>query len=123
MSGSRCGTTEIAGDDRSGAVFYLARDGDRALAVAAELNGRLFCYVPNVQAFIYNKPLTVDFLIDRNKQYDRITADEAAQIAAEGYVGRINDDDITTLTEWATTEPQRLDPEEVLVPRGGRKRR
>jgi hypothetical protein len=96
------------------AAFYLAKDGDRTIALTAERDGKLFCYVPNFQMFIYNKPLSVDFLIDRNHHYDRISSRDAAQIIRRGLVGRIDDRASNTLMEWATSEPQRLNPEDVF---------
>jgi hypothetical protein len=104
----------MATTDQTRVTFYLVKDGDRELAVAVDYDGRLLCFVPNVDAFIYNKPLTVDFQIDRTKTYDDINVGEASRIIAEGRIGRIDDRDGTTLMEWASSEPHRVRLEDVL---------
>lgn len=98
----------------SGSVYYLVRDGARTFTLAVEHNEKLFCYVPNVHAFVYNGPLSVDFLIDHNHRYDPISTQEAAQIVGAGRIGWIDADTSDTLMEWATSEPRRLRPEEVF---------
>ncbi|BCI84194.1 hypothetical protein MTY66_58190 [Mycolicibacterium sp. TY66] len=98
----------------TGVVFYLAKDGDRTIALVAERDGRLFCYIPNVDAFVYNKPMSVDFLIDRSRRYDQINTADAARIIGEGRIGRIDGGEYVTLWEWATSEPLRMNPEAVL---------
>lgn len=104
-------------------VFYVVRDGDRTQALAAHVDGKLFCYIPNVDAFVYNKPLSVDFSIDRNKQYNRVDAGEVLRIIEEGCIGRIDDCDSQTVMDWAIAEPQRLSPTEVLYTRPGERNR
>lgn len=100
--------------DRADAAFYLVYDGGRVVALAAKIDGRLFCYVPNADTFVYNKPISVDFMIDRNKRYVRVDLCEAVHIITEGRIGRVNDRDSTTLTDWAYCEPQRLSRADVL---------
>lgn len=95
-------------------ALYLVRDGDRTIALAAESDGKLFAYVPDVDAFVYNKPMSVDFLIDRNKQYEPIDGPAAAQVIHEGKIGKIDRRTSKTLLEWATTEQRRLNPTDVL---------
>ncbi|MCT7371962.1 hypothetical protein [Mycolicibacterium llatzerense] len=95
-------------------ALYLVHDEDRTIALVAEDDGKLFAYVPNVDAFVYNKPMSVDFLIDRNKQYEPIDGPAAAQIIHEGKLGKIDRRTSKTLMEWATTEPRRLSPTDVL---------
>ncbi|WP_020099412.1 hypothetical protein [Mycobacterium sp. 360MFTsu5.1] len=96
------------------AVLYLVRDDDRIQALVAQVDGKLFCYVPDVDEFVYNKPLTADFLINRDKRYDRIDVAEALQLIEEGCIGRIDDHGSQTLMDWAVYQPQRLRPREVL---------
>lgn len=36
-------------------ALYLVRDNDRTVALAAEHNGKLYTYVPNIDAFIYRQ--------------------------------------------------------------------
>lgn len=95
-------------------ALYLVRDEDRTIALVAENEGKLFAYVPNVDAFVYNKPMSVDFLIDRNKQYEPIDGPAAAEIIHEGKIGKIDRRTSKTLMEWATTEQRRLNPTDVL---------
>ena len=70
--------------------LYLAKQADRAVWLAAEHDGALYGYVPNVNAFVYNKALTLDFLIDRDLRYEPLTAAEAATIIAAAVIGRID---------------------------------
>lgn len=100
--------------DQLATDFYLVRHGDCAQALAICVNDRLFCYVPNVDAFVYNKPLSIDFLIDRYHQYDRIDSSEAARIMQEGRIGRIDDRGSETLADWSSSEPRRLSPRDVF---------
>lgn len=95
-------------------ALYLVRDSDRTIALVAENDGKLYAYVPDVDAFVYNKPMSVDFLIDRNKQYEPIDGPAAAKIIHDGKIGKIDHRTSKTLLEWATTEPRRLNPTDVL---------
>ncbi|MCT7373123.1 MULTISPECIES: hypothetical protein [Mycolicibacterium] len=96
------------------ADFYLVKDGTRIQALAAHVDGRLFCYVPDVDAFVYNKPLSVDFMVDRNKTYNHIDVTQARRIMAEGCIGAVGDRGSQTLIDWAYGEPHRLGASEVL---------
>ncbi len=95
-------------------ALYLVKDGNRTVALTAERDGRLHCYVPNVDAFVYNKPMSVDFLIDREMDYEPVTAQDAAAIIKEGAIGKINGRTNKSLLDWAKGETRRLDPAEVL---------
>jgi hypothetical protein len=94
-------------------ALYLVRDGDRTVALAAEQNGKLYCYIPNVDAFVYNKPMSVDFFFDREMDYEPVTAQEAADIIKDGTIGKIDGRSNRSLLDWATVGT-RLSPAEVL---------
>lgn len=95
-------------------ALYLVRDGDRTVSLAAERDGKLHVFIPNLDAFVYNKPMSVDFLIDRNMTYEPVTAPAAAEIINEGVIGKLDGRSHKTLLDWARAEPRRLDPAEVL---------
>ena len=93
-------------------ALYLVRDGDRTVALVAEQNGKLHCYIPNVDAFVYNEPMSVDFFIDREMDYEPVTAQDAASIIKEGTIGTI-DARNRSLLDWAKAAT-RLSPAAVL---------
>ena len=95
-------------------ALYLVKDGDRTIALAAEHDGKLHCYVPNVAAFVYNKPMSTDFLIDQEMNYEPVTPQEATDIIKEGAIGKIDGRTNKSLLDWAKAETRRLDPAEVL---------
>lgn len=95
-------------------ALYLVKEGDRAVILAAERDGRLYGYVPNVNAFVYNKPMSVDFLIDRNMTYQPVDADEAAAMIKAGQIGKINGRTNKFLLDRAKAETRRIDPTEIL---------
>lgn len=95
-------------------ALYLVKDGDRTVALTAEQDGKLHCYVPNVDAFVYNKPMSADFLIDREMDYEPVTPQQAADIIKEGTIGKIDGRTNKSLLDWAKAETRRLDTAEVL---------
>ncbi|MBU8820360.1 hypothetical protein KL864_31250 [Mycolicibacterium goodii] len=95
-------------------ALYLVKEGDRAVILAAERDGRLYGYIPNVAAFVYNKPMSVDFLIDRDMTYQPVDHDEAAAIIKAGQIGKINGRTNKFLLDRAKAETRRLDPVEIL---------
>ncbi|MGV0772887.1 hypothetical protein [Mycobacterium syngnathidarum] len=95
-------------------IFYLVQDGERKVALALEHDGRLYCYVPNVEAFVYNEPMSHDFLIDRDMNYEPIGASAAADIVKSGVIGRVDRHTNELLLGWAEGETRRLDPRAVL---------
>lgn len=95
-------------------ALYLVKDGDRTVVLAAERDGKLYGYVPNVEAFVYNKPMSVDFLIDQNMTYEPQTAEQAADIIKAGVVGKINGRTNKFLLDHMKAEPNRMTPAEVL---------
>ncbi len=62
--------------------FYVVRDGERVAWLATAQADRLYVYVPSWRAFVYNGPLSVDYLFDREMAYDSVTAATASQLAA-----------------------------------------
>ncbi|MBU8820725.1 hypothetical protein KL864_33185 [Mycolicibacterium goodii] len=95
-------------------ALYLVKDGDRAVILAAECDGCLYGYIPNVAAFVYNKPMSVDFLIDREMTYQPVDHDEAAAIIKAGQIGLIDGRTNKFLLDHAKAETRRLDPSEIL---------
>lgn len=95
-------------------IFYLVQDRERKVALALEHDGRLYCYVPNVEAFVYNAPMSHDFLIDRNMNYEPIATSAAADIVESGVIGRVDGRTNELLLGWAEGETRRLDPRAVL---------
>ena len=95
-------------------ALYLVKEDDRTVILAVESEGRLYGYVPNVAAFVYNKPLSTDFLIDRNLTYTPVTADEAAEIIKAGKIGKIDGRTNKFLLDHTKAETRRIDPTEVL---------
>lgn len=95
-------------------ALYLVKEEDRAVILAAEHEGRLYGYIPNVNAFVYNKPMSVDFLIDRNMTYQPVDHDEAAAIIKAGQIGKINGRTNKFLLDRTKAETRRLDPTEIL---------
>lgn len=76
------------GSDTRG--LYMAKDDGRAVWLVAEHDGKLYAYVPNVKAFVYNKALTTDFFIDRDLHYEPATTHEAAAIIDTAVIGKID---------------------------------
>lgn len=95
-------------------ALYLVKEGDRAVILAAERDGRLYGYIPNVNAFVYNKPMSVDFLIDRDMTYQPVDHDEAAAIIKAGQIGKINGRTNKFLLDRTKAETRRIDPTEIL---------
>lgn len=95
-------------------LYLVKEEEERSVILAAERDGRLYGYVPNVNAFVYNKPMSVDFLIDRNMTYQPIDTDEAAAIIKAGQIGKINGRTNKFLLDRAKAETRRIDPSEIL---------
>lgn len=95
-------------------ALYLANEPDRTVWLAAEQDGKLYGYVPNVDAFVYNEPMTVDFLIDRELSYVPVTAHDAIDIIHAGVVGKIDGRTNRYLLDRIEAENRRLSPTEVL---------
>lgn len=104
-------------------TLYLVKEGDRSVILAAERDGRLYGYVPNVNAFVYNKPMSVDFLIDRNMTYQPVDTDEAAAIIKAGQIGKINGRTNKFLLDRTKAETRRIDPIETWAPTSSTNRR
>jgi DNA-binding NarL/FixJ family response regulator len=100
--------------DQKMSGLYLVKDGDRTVVLAAERDGRIYGYIPNVDAFVYNKPMSVDFLIDRDMDYEPVTASDAADIIAKGVIGKINGRTNKFLLDEMKAETKRIQPAEVL---------
>jgi hypothetical protein len=94
--------------------FYLVKDGDRTVTLAAERDGKLYGFVPNVDSFVYNKPMSVDFQIDHELNYESVDAETAANIVYQGPVGMIDEQENQFLLNRVTAETRRIDPGEVL---------
>lgn len=103
-----------APEEVSMGALYLVKDGDRSVVLAAERDGKLYGYVPNVEAFVYNKPLSVDFLIDQNLTYEPQTAEQAIAIINAGAVGKINGITNKFLLDRMNEETNRISLAEAL---------
>lgn len=94
--------------------FYLVKDGERTVTLAAERDGKLYAFVPNVGSFVYNKPMSVDFQIDHEMNYESVDAETAANIVREGSVGKIDEQENEFLLDHMMAETRRINPREVL---------
>lgn len=93
--------------------FYLVKDGERIVSLATERDGKLYTYVPNVNSFVYNKPMSVDFQIDQEMNYEPVGTDTAVSIVRDGSIGEI-DSANEFLLDHVMTETRRIDPDEIL---------
>ena len=96
-------------------ALYLVSDGDRAAWLAAEKDGRVYCYVPNLKTFVYNQPLSLDFLIDHDLTYEPTEQGTAARIIKHGALGKIDARSNKDLLEDFRAETRRLNPCDVLA--------
>jgi hypothetical protein len=93
--------------------FYLARDGDRVSWLVAvqgydAWSASAYGYVPDLEAFVFNRPLTMDFCIDREMAYEPITADQAATIVDAGQIKRLDDIGMHDRLDEMRSEPRKL---------------
>ncbi len=95
-------------------ALYLVKDGDRSVVLAVERDGRIYGYIPNLDAFVYNKPMSVDFLIDQDMTYEPVTAGAAAGMIAKGAIGKIDGRTNKFLLDEMKAEVRRIQPAEVL---------
>ncbi|MGB3325863.1 MAG: hypothetical protein WBB05_25065 [Mycolicibacterium fortuitum] len=95
-------------------ALYLVKDGDRPVALAAERDGKLYGYVSNVKAFVYNKPMSVDFLIDQKMTYQTQTAKQATAIIQAGVIGKIDRPTNRFLLDHMKAEANRITLAEVF---------
>ena len=100
--------------DQKMSALYLVKDGDRTVVLAVERDGRIYGYIPNLKAFVYNKPMSVDFLIDREMTYEPVTAGVAADIIAKGVIGKIDGRTNKFLLDEMKAETRRIQPAEIL---------
>lgn len=94
--------------------FYLVKDGQRIVSLAAERDGKLYTFVPNVSSFVYNKPMSVDFQIDRGMDYEPVSTDTAAGIVRDGSIGEIDESTNSFLLDHVQAETRRISPDEIL---------
>jgi hypothetical protein len=94
--------------------FYLVRDGQQVVSLAAERDGKLYTFVPNVSSFVYNKPMSVDFQIDRRMDYEPVSPGIAAGIVRDGSIGEIDENANQFLLDHVTAERRRIDPNDIL---------
>ena len=94
--------------------LYLVKDGPRTVTLAAERDGKLYAFVPNVSSFVYNKPMSVDFQIDRGMTYEPVSTDTAASIVRAGSVGKIDERTNKFLIDEMRAEARRISPDEIL---------
>jgi hypothetical protein len=94
--------------------FYLVKDAQRIVSLAAEREGKLYAFVPNVRSFVYNKPMSVDFQIDREMNYEPVSTDTAASIVRDGSIGEIDESTNKFLLDHMKAETRRINPEEIL---------
>ncbi|MCX8559239.1 hypothetical protein OS121_29775 [Mycolicibacterium mucogenicum] len=74
------------------------------------LSQRAYGWVPDLDAFVANDPLTLDCQIDRELAYEPLTAEQAADVVAAGMIGRLADDEgLYDLLRVLSAEPRRLD--------------
>ncbi|UBV17764.1 hypothetical protein [Mycolicibacterium fortuitum] len=97
-------------------ILYLVKHGNRTIILVAQYGSKLYGYVPNVDAFVYNKPLSVDFLIDRNMIYEPQTVESAAAIINAGIVGKVDERTNKFLLDHVEKETDRKSVAEVLTP-------
>lgn len=105
--------------------LYVAYDGARAASLCwlQPDTNRVFSYLPNWEKFVLNRPLAIDFMVDRELRYEEVSTRRASQIIAEGKIGRMDGRKAGWL--FASLEGvEQLDVEDVLgqaptaVPRG-----
>lgn len=96
-------------------ALYMVKDGNRDLVLAAEREGKLYVFVPNFEAFVYNKPMSVDFAIDRNLTYQPLSTEAAADIVEAGSVGMIDEQANQFLLDNLKSEPSRMTLDEALA--------
>lgn len=96
--------------------FYLVKDGPRTVSLATERDGKLYAFVPNVSSFVYSKPMSVDFQIDREMTYEPVSADAAADIVRAGSIGEIDESANQFLIDHVRAETHRISPKEILGP-------
>ncbi len=94
--------------------FYLVKDGPRTVTLAAERDGKLYAFVPNVGSFVYNKPMSVDFQIDRGMNYEPVSTDTATSIVRAGAIGEIDESANGFLLDQMRTETRRIEPDQLL---------
>lgn len=94
--------------------LYLVKDGDRTVVLATEREGKIYGYIPNLETFVYNRPMSVDFLIDRDMTYEPIGAETAADIIKAGTIGRIDGRTNKFLLDHFRQEQRRIEPTEVV---------
>lgn len=94
--------------------LYLVKDGKRTVTLAAEQDGKLYAFVPNVSSFVYNKPMSVDFQIDRELTYERVSNETAASVVREGSIGKIDESKNKFLLDHMRAETRRINPSEIL---------
>lgn len=78
--------------------FYLVRDSDGRVCWLAAVTGegwsqRAYGWVPDLNVFVANDPLSVDIQIDRELAYEPLTAEQAAEAVEAGLIGRLADDE------------------------------
>ena len=96
------------------ATLYLVSEGSRTIWLAAERDHRLYVYVPNFGAFVYNDALTLDWQIDRDLTYASVTVQTAADIIAAGKVGKIDERTNKYLLDTMRAETRRLQVTDAL---------
>ena len=95
--------------------FYLVRDSDGRVCWLAAVTGeglsqRAYGWVPDLDAFVANDPLSADIQIDRELAYEPLTAAQAAGVVEAGLIGRLADDEcLRGLLRVLSAESRRLD--------------
>ena len=79
-------------------MFYIVKDGFRIVTLAVEYDGKLYAFIPNFRSFVYNRPMSVDFQIDREMTYEPISKDAAEATIRDGALGEL-DESILNLFE------------------------
>lgn len=98
----------------AGTRFYLVRDGDGRVCWLVAVTGegwsqRAYGWVPDLDAFVANDPLSVDIQIDRELAYEPLSAQQAADVIEAGLIGRLADDHgMHDLLQVMRDEPRRL---------------
>ncbi|MCH9732309.1 MAG: hypothetical protein K0U84_22020 [Actinomycetia bacterium] len=94
-------------DTESGQLCWLAAVTD----IEDRWSTAVFGYVPDLEAFVYNDPLTVDVQVDHDLDLDYlpITAEEAAAMIRSGELGRFEGHDDYLLAKFRE-EPRKLPP-------------
>lgn len=105
----------------AGTTFYLAKDGERICWLVAVQGDDMWSataygYVPDFSAFVFNRPLTADFQIERGLTYEPLSPHDAMDIIEADTIRPLCDQPgLADLLDEMRAEPDRLDIAVVLA--------